>query len=173
MDVGALTNVGSGINALVCAAILAGKGAKVLVLERNDRIGGCILTEEITAPGFIHDVMATTFVLFTTGPAYAVLAKDLARHGLEFCNTDAPTGVLRPDGSYLIQRMDQAANIGGVAGDLLLAEAREAYASAFHAVTLVCAAVSMLAGLVALLVLGRIKPDAEEKCEESSAEAAA
>jgi phytoene dehydrogenase-like protein len=103
--------VGSGINALVCAAILAGKGAKVLVLERNERIGGCIRTEEITAPGFVHDVMATTFVLFTTGPAYAALGKDLARHGLEFCNTDAPTGVLRPDGSHLIQRMDQPANI--------------------------------------------------------------
>ncbi len=103
--------VGSGINALVCAALLANKGAKVLVLERNDRIGGCIRTEEITAPGFIHDVMATTFVLFTTGPAYAALGKDLARHGLEFCNTDTPTGVLRQDGSYLIQRMDQAANI--------------------------------------------------------------
>ncbi|MDW6024676.1 NAD(P)/FAD-dependent oxidoreductase [Mesorhizobium sp. BAC0120] len=103
--------VGSGINALVCAAMLAGKGAKVLVLERNDRIGGCIRTEGITAPGFVHDVMATTFVLFTTGPAYAALGKDLARHGLEFCNTDAPTGVLRPDGSYLIQRMNQPANI--------------------------------------------------------------
>ncbi|TIY00868.1 MAG: FAD-dependent oxidoreductase, partial [Mesorhizobium sp.] len=58
--------VGSGINALVCAAMLGGKGAKVLVLERNDRIGGCMRTEEITAPGFIHDVMATTFVLFIT-----------------------------------------------------------------------------------------------------------
>ncbi|MDL2403647.1 phytoene desaturase family protein [Rhizobium mayense] len=103
--------VGSGVNALVCAAVLAGKGAKVLVLERNSMIGGCIRTEEITAPGFVHDVMATTFVLFTTGPAYAVLGKDLARHGLEFCNTDTPTGVLRPDGSYLIQRMNQAANI--------------------------------------------------------------
>ncbi|RWO98828.1 NAD(P)-binding protein, partial [Mesorhizobium sp.] len=30
--------VGSGINALVCAAMLGGKGARVLVLERNDRI---------------------------------------------------------------------------------------------------------------------------------------
>ena len=40
--------VGSGINALVCAAIIAGKGGKVLVLERNDRVGGCIRTEEIT-----------------------------------------------------------------------------------------------------------------------------
>jgi phytoene dehydrogenase-like protein len=103
--------VGSGINALVCAAVLAGKGAKVLVLERNDRIGGCIRTEEITAPGFVHDVMATTFVLFITSPAYAALGKDLARHGLEFCHTDTPTGVLRPDDSHLVQRMDKAANI--------------------------------------------------------------
>ena len=79
--------VGSGINALVCAALLGRKGGKVLVLERNDRIGGCIRTEEITAPGFVHDVMATTFVLFITSPAYAALAADLGRHGLEFCHT--------------------------------------------------------------------------------------
>ncbi|TIX81057.1 MAG: hypothetical protein E5V24_22595, partial [Mesorhizobium sp.] len=39
--------VGSGINALVCAAMLGGKRAKVLVLERNDRVGGCMRTEEI------------------------------------------------------------------------------------------------------------------------------
>ena len=102
--------VGSGINALVCASVLAGKGAKVLVLERNDRIGGCIRTEEVTAPGFVHDVMATTFVLFITSPAYAALAADLGRHGLEFCHTDTPTGVLRPDGSHAVQRMDRAAN---------------------------------------------------------------
>ena len=67
--------------------MLAGKGGQVLVLERNDRIGGCIRTEEMTAPGFIHDVMATTFVLFITSPAYAALAADLGRHGLEFCHT--------------------------------------------------------------------------------------
>ncbi|TIP25672.1 MAG: NAD(P)/FAD-dependent oxidoreductase [Mesorhizobium sp.] len=103
--------VGSGINALVCAALLGGKGAKVLVLERNDRIGGCMRTEEITAPGFIHDVMATTFVLFITSPAYAALGQDLARHGLEFCNTGTPTGVLRPDGSHAVLRTDRAANI--------------------------------------------------------------
>ena len=116
--------VGSGINALVCAALLAGKGGKVLVLERNDRIGGCIRTEEITAPGFVHDVMATTFVLFITSPAYAALAADLGRHGLEFCNTKAPTGVLRPDGSHLIQHMDRQANIAAFAHLLTLATAR-------------------------------------------------
>ena len=81
---------------------LPARAAKVLVLERNDRIGGCIRTEEITAPGFVHDVMATTFVLFITSPAYAALAADLGRHGLEFCHTDTPTGVLRPDGSHAV-----------------------------------------------------------------------
>ncbi|MBX3583718.1 MAG: NAD(P)/FAD-dependent oxidoreductase [Rhizobiaceae bacterium] len=109
--------VGSGINALVCAAILGGKGRKVLVLERNDRIGGCIRTEEVTVPGFVHDVMATTFVLFITSPAYAVLAADLGRHGLDFCHANAPTGVLRPDGSHLIQHMDRQANVAAFGED--------------------------------------------------------
>ncbi|WP_295810542.1 NAD(P)/FAD-dependent oxidoreductase [uncultured Nitratireductor sp.] len=103
--------VGSGINALVAAACLGGKGRRVLVLERNDRIGGCLRTEAITEEGFVHDVMATTFVLFVTSPAYAALADDLARHGLEFCNTDTPTGVLRADGSFFIHRRDRQANI--------------------------------------------------------------
>ncbi|PDQ20062.1 FAD-dependent oxidoreductase [Mesorhizobium sanjuanii] len=106
--------VGSGINALVCAAMLGGKGAKVLVLERNDRIGGCMRTEEITAPGFVHDVMATTFVLFITSPAFAALGKDLARHGLEFCHTATPTGVLRPDGSHAVLSTDRAANVAAL-----------------------------------------------------------
>ena len=57
------------------------KGRKVLLLERNDRIGGCIRTEEITAKGFVHDVMATTFVLFITSPAYAALAPELEKRG--------------------------------------------------------------------------------------------
>ena len=64
--------VGSGINGLVAAAMLGKKGRKVLVLERSDRAGGCLRTENITAPGFIHDVMATTLVLFLTSPVYAL-----------------------------------------------------------------------------------------------------
>jgi phytoene dehydrogenase-like protein len=103
--------VGSGINALVAAALLGKKGKKVLVLERNDRIGGCLRTEEITAPGFVHDVMATTFVLFVTSPAYAALASDLAARGLEFAHSPFPTGVLLPDGRHQIFSMDRARNI--------------------------------------------------------------
>jgi phytoene dehydrogenase-like protein len=103
--------VGSGINALVAASLLGKKGKKVLVLERNDRIGGCLRTEEITEPGFKHDVMATTMVLFLTSPAYGALGKDLEARGLEFAHADLPTGVLRPDGSHLIFSKDRARNV--------------------------------------------------------------
>ena len=102
--------VGSGISALVAAALLARRGESVLVLERSDRIGGCLRSDEITEPGFVHDVMAATFVLFTTGPAHAALGDDLARHGLDFCNGSSPTGVLRPDGSSLVLSTDRAEN---------------------------------------------------------------
>src|SRR5579863_2719214 len=103
--------VGSGINALVAAALLGRKGRKVLIVERSDRIGGCIRTEEITAPGFIHDVMATTFVLFVTSPAYAELGPELEKRGLEFAHSPAPTAVLLPDGRHAIFVMDRKANI--------------------------------------------------------------
>ena len=103
--------VGSGINSLVAAAMLSSKGKRVLVLERESRFGGCMRTEEITLPGFHHDVMAATFVLFLTSPAHAALGSDLARHGLEFCHTPHPTAVLRPDGSSLVLTTDRAANI--------------------------------------------------------------
>ena len=65
--------VGSGINGLTCAALLGKKGRRVLVLEREKVAGGCMRTEAITAPGYIHDVMATTFVLFITSPAFGKL----------------------------------------------------------------------------------------------------
>src|ERR1700722_9686520 len=103
--------VGSGVNALVAAALLGKKGRSVLVLERNDRVGGCIRTEEITAPGFLHDVMATTFVLFVTSPAYAALAGDLAARGVEFAHSPLPTGVLSPDGRHHIFSMDRNRNV--------------------------------------------------------------
>lgn len=103
--------IGSGINGLVAAAMLSRQGASVLLLEREERLGGCMMSSEETLPGFTHDVMAATFVLFLTGPAHAELGQDLARHGLEFCHTPHPTAALRPDGSSVVLSMDRAANV--------------------------------------------------------------
>lgn len=103
--------IGGGINGLVAAAMLSAKGGKVTLVERSERVGGCMASQEATLPGFTHDVMAATFVLFLTGPAHAELGADLARHGLEFCHTPHPTAVLRPDGSSAVLTTDRAANV--------------------------------------------------------------
>jgi phytoene dehydrogenase-like protein len=103
--------VGSGINGLTCAALLGKKGRRVLVLERENVAGGCMRTEAATAPGYLHDVMATTFVLFITSAAFARLGPDLARHGLEFAHIAQPTGVLLPDGRSLVMSMKRSANV--------------------------------------------------------------
>jgi phytoene dehydrogenase-like protein len=110
--------IGTGINSLVAAAMLSRKGDSVLLIEREDRIGGCMYTsDDVTLPGFHHDVMAATFVLFLTGPAHGALGDDLAKHGLEFCHTAHPTAVLRPDGSSLVLSMDRAANVAAFGAD--------------------------------------------------------
>jgi phytoene dehydrogenase-like protein len=103
--------VGGGVNALVAAAMLGKKRRTTLVLERNAAIGGCLRTEAITAPGFVHDVMATTLVLFRTSPAYQALGPDLEARGFAFADTNLPMGVLRPDGSSVILSMDRGRNV--------------------------------------------------------------
>jgi phytoene dehydrogenase-like protein len=90
--------VGSGINSLVAAALLAKGGWSVCVLERNDWLGGAIKTAELTEPGFTHEVFASWHPLFVGSGAYAELKDDLAARGLEYLNTELPTATLFPDG---------------------------------------------------------------------------
>jgi phytoene dehydrogenase-like protein len=91
--------VGSGVNSLACGALLAKGGWRVCVLERSDRFGGCIRTEELTEPGFLHDTLSAWHPLWVGGAAHAQLGDDLAARGLEYLNTELPTGTAFPDGS--------------------------------------------------------------------------
>lgn len=103
--------VGSGINSLCCAALLAKKGHSVCVLERNNYFGGCIKTEEITLPGFRHDVLSGFHPLFVTSPGYAELADDLHRYGLEYVNTHKPTASITSDKRVSVLTMSRQENI--------------------------------------------------------------
>ncbi|HEX4251525.1 MAG TPA: NAD(P)/FAD-dependent oxidoreductase [Pseudonocardia sp.] len=80
--------IGSGVNGLVAAAELARAGWSVALVERNDRLGGFIATEERTLPGYLHDTYSSWHPLFLAGPAYTELGGELHRHGLEYCNTE-------------------------------------------------------------------------------------
>lgn len=108
--------VGSGINSLVCAALLARSGRSVKVLEREAQFGGCIRTDELTLPGFHHDTLSTAHPLFLVGPAYAALGKALHAAGLEYCNTTLPTAVLLPDGRHLALSTSRERNIAAFEG---------------------------------------------------------
>ena len=103
--------VGSGINSLAGAALLARAGKRVLVLERNDYLGGAIRTAEITEPGFVHEVLAAWHPLFVGSAAYGELADDLHGRGVEYLNTELPTGSLFPDGTSAFLTTSHEANV--------------------------------------------------------------
>jgi phytoene dehydrogenase-like protein len=90
--------VGSGVNSLACAAFLSLAGWRVAVLEREAELGGAVRTAELTEPGFHHDVFSAWHPLWVGGPAHAELGAELGKRGLEYVNTEHPTGTLFPDG---------------------------------------------------------------------------
>ena len=104
--------VGSGINTLTAAALLSRDGWRVCVLERSDRLGGAIRTEaDYTLPGFTHEVLSSWHPLFQGSAAYAQLADELHRRGLEYVNTELPTATAFPDGSAMFLQTSLESNV--------------------------------------------------------------
>ncbi|MFV0277783.1 MAG: phytoene desaturase family protein, partial [Parahaliea sp.] len=75
---------GAGHNGLICAAMLVREGMKVLVLERNDWVGGGVLTRELTLPGFRHDPFGSSHVWIHLNPDFQLLKPELEKHGLKY-----------------------------------------------------------------------------------------
>lgn len=74
--------VGSGPNGLAAAVTLARHGRSVLVCEAAARPGGGVVTEELTLPGFRHDVFSSVFPAAAASPVFAGMPLD--RHGLRW-----------------------------------------------------------------------------------------
>ena len=74
--------VGSGPNGLSAAITLAEAGRSVLVLEAAPRPGGAVATEELTLPGFHHDVFSSVYPAGAASPVFARMG--LERHGLRW-----------------------------------------------------------------------------------------
>ncbi|MCW2647386.1 MAG: dependent oxidoreductase, partial [Pseudonocardiales bacterium] len=65
--------VGAGPNGLAAALTLARRGRRVLVVEAADRVGGALRSEQLTLPGFQHDVGATVLPLALASAAFREL----------------------------------------------------------------------------------------------------
>jgi phytoene dehydrogenase-like protein len=105
--------VGSGPNGLAAAITLARAGRSVHVYEAAATIGGGTRTEDLTLPGFRHDVCSTILPLTLASPFFRSI--DLAARGIEIIQPDAPVGHALDGGrAAVIERSvdETAANLG-------------------------------------------------------------
>ena len=95
--------IGGGHNGLIAAAYLARAGRRVVVLEKNERLGGATFSEEIL-PGFTASVFSYVVSLLRPQIIHDL---DLARHGLQLQPLDGTFTPL-PDGRALTRWHDPA-----------------------------------------------------------------
>jgi phytoene dehydrogenase-like protein len=97
--------IGSGPNGLCAANSMARRGFQVLVLEANPRgAGGALGTEELTLPGFRHDLGAGFFPFAASSPAFIEL--DLPGVGVDWRRATYVSCHPALDGSVVIARAD-------------------------------------------------------------------
>jgi phytoene dehydrogenase-like protein len=84
------------------------------VLEQSERLGGAVMSEEITLPGFVHDLFSTNQNTFYGGLVYGELGEELERHGLRYATTDKPFANAFPGGTALKVYKDPERTLAGL-----------------------------------------------------------
>jgi phytoene dehydrogenase-like protein len=95
--------IGAGHNGLVTAAYLARAGRKVLLLERRELVGGCVVTEELW-PGF--KISTASYVNSLFRPEI-IRDLELKRHGFSMIPRSPSSFTPLPDGRYLLMGPDK------------------------------------------------------------------
>lgn len=107
--------VGSGPNGLAAAITLARAGRSVRVYEAAPTVGGGMRSQELTRPGFIHDVCSAIHPFGVASPFLRELP--LQEHGLEWIHPEVPVAHPLPDGRAAIMHRDLEQTVAGLGVD--------------------------------------------------------
>jgi len=95
--------IGGGHNGLTVAAYLAKASVNVCVVELQDMVGGCVITRELTLPGFKHDLAGAIHMMIQANP---MLHQDelglKSKYGLKYISPDVPGAIVFSDDSALV-----------------------------------------------------------------------
>jgi len=97
--------IGAGHNGMALGAYLAKSGWKVAVFEKRGEEGGGLCTEELTRPGFLHNVHANYHTLVGICPVYDDLEL-MTRHGLRYVQPPVQMASVFHDGTALTVHTD-------------------------------------------------------------------
>lgn len=106
---------GSGPNGLAAAITMAREGRTVLVLEAEETIGGGTRSDELTLPGFVHDICSAVHPLAVASPFFRSLSP--AEVPLEWVHSPAPLAHPLDDGTTVMLERSVAATAAGLGVD--------------------------------------------------------
>lgn len=112
--------VGSGPNGLAAAILLQQNGLSVLLIEGKDKIGGGLRTQELTLPGYLHDVCSAIHPLAAASPFFSTLP--LHKYGLEYIYPTIAAAHPFDDGTAAVLKrsIQDTANLLGVDSSVYL-----------------------------------------------------
>jgi phytoene dehydrogenase-like protein len=94
--------IGGGYNGLTLGGYMAKQGLSMLVLERRMAYGGATITEEVTKPGFYHNLHAN--FIWSYGPPHQDF--ELHKYGLKMMRGEVERSYLFEDGAELLTYTD-------------------------------------------------------------------
>jgi phytoene dehydrogenase-like protein len=93
---------GGGHNALILGCYLSKAGQKVCIVERNEKAGGSVATQELAGAGFKHDVCSVAHSLILGNPLMQRDELQLkSKFGLKYMMPEKLTAIFFDDGSVL------------------------------------------------------------------------
>ncbi|MGD0856665.1 MAG: NAD(P)/FAD-dependent oxidoreductase [Dehalococcoidia bacterium] len=94
---------GGGHNGLIVACYLAKAGLKVCVVEKNDMVGGGVITREVAAPGFKSDLASVVHGVFVSNPLWHRDELGLqSKYGLKYIWPEPQLAIVYPDDKALV-----------------------------------------------------------------------